>query len=120
MFKLEKKSVRAGKRNEQGSEQEGNHGGIHLKVLPVNGSPHIKGCTYTALCEVKDALEKEGFQADHFWIGNKPLTGCIGCGWCMKNGRCHYDDSVNRFLETAKDYDGFVFGAPGPRRRWRN
>jgi multimeric flavodoxin WrbA len=83
-----------------------------MKVLLVNGSPHQKGCTYTALCEVQRALEKEGVEADHFWIGNKPLTGCIGCGFCMKNGRCHYDDSVNRFLDLAKDYDGFVFGAP--------
>lgn len=72
----------------------------------------MKGCTYTALCEVGAALEKEGIKADHFWIGNKPLTGCIGCGYCMKNGKCHYDDSVNRFLDLAKDYDGFVFGAP--------
>ncbi|MGI6117242.1 MAG: flavodoxin family protein [Bilifractor sp.] len=83
-----------------------------MKVLLVNGSPHRKGCTYTALCEVGAALEKEGIEADPFWIGNKPLTGCIGCGYCMKNGRCHYDDSVNRFLDLAKDYDGFVFGAP--------
>lgn len=83
-----------------------------MKVLLVNGSPHNKGCTYTALCEVGNALEKEGVQADHFWIGNKPLTGCIGCGWCSKNGKCHYDDTVNQFLDLAQDYDGFVFGAP--------
>jgi multimeric flavodoxin WrbA len=83
-----------------------------MKVLLVNGSPHEKGCTYTALCEVGAALDKEGIEADHFWIGNKPLAGCIGCGYCMKNGRCRYDDSVNRFLDLAKDHDGFVFGAP--------
>ena len=45
-------------------------------------------------------------------LGNQPLTGCIGCGACGKTGRCRYDDQVNVFLETAKDYDGFVFGAP--------
>lgn len=83
-----------------------------MKVLLVNGSPHKNGCTYTALAAAGAELQKEVIAADNFWIGNKPLTGCIGCGWCMKNGRCHYDDTVNEFLDLAKDYDGFIFGAP--------
>ena len=49
---------------------------------------------------------------DWFWIGNRPLTGCLGCGYCATHGACHYQDRVNEFLEAAKDYDGFVFGAP--------
>nr|WP_300303687.1 flavodoxin family protein [uncultured Anaerostipes sp.] len=34
-----------------------------------------------------------------------------GCGYCAKNGRCHYDDKVNEFVHIAGKYDGFVFGA---------
>lgn len=83
-----------------------------MKVLLVNGSPHEKGCTYTALCEVRDALEKENIEAEIFWIENKPLTGCIGCGYCAKKQSCRYDDRVNDFLAAAKEYDGFVFGVP--------
>ena len=83
-----------------------------MKVLLVNGSPHKKGCTAAALQEVGKALAQEGILSDFFWIGNQPLTGCIGCGYCAKTGKCRYDDRVNAFLEAAKDYDGFVFGAP--------
>lgn len=83
-----------------------------MKVLFVNGSPNKKGCTYTALNIIKESLEKEAIEADIFWIRNKPLTGCIGCGYCAKAGKCRYDDTVNEFLEIAKDYDGFVFGVP--------
>ena len=32
--------------------------GMDMKVLLLNGSPHEKGCTYTALCEVAGGLEK--------------------------------------------------------------
>ena len=32
-----------------------------MKVLLVNGSPHKKGCTYTALCEVSSALNEKHF-----------------------------------------------------------
>lgn len=48
-----------------------------MKVLLVNGSPHKNGCTYTALCEVSSALNENGISTDIFWIGNKPISGCI-------------------------------------------
>lgn len=83
-----------------------------MKVLLINGSPHREGCTYTALCEVADALNKEEVGADLFWIGSKPIGGCIACKSCVTKGVCAFDDKVNEFLDLAGDYDGFVFGTP--------
>lgn len=83
-----------------------------MKVLLVNGSPHEKGCTYTALCEVKKALEANGVEAEIFRIGKKPIAGCLGCGACAKLGRCVTEDIVAEFIEKAKAADGFVFGSP--------
>ena len=83
-----------------------------MKVLLVNGSPHEKGCTYTALQEVADTLEKEGMGTEFFWIGNKPLSGCIDCRTCMERKKCVFEDKVNEFLAIAKDSDGFIFGTP--------
>lgn len=83
-----------------------------MKVLLVNGSPHKEGCTYTALTEVGAALNQSGIDTDVFWIGNKPLSGCIACKSCIQKNRCVFDDTVNEFLELAGDYDGFVFGTP--------
>lgn len=83
-----------------------------MKVILVNGSPHKKGCTYTALSEAAKILEKAGIDTEIFWIGIKPLAGCTACGTCAKNGRCMFDDTVNEFLDLAKDADGFVFGSP--------
>ena len=83
-----------------------------MKVLLVNGSPHAKGCTYTALCEVAAALEKQGIETELFQIGTKPVSGCLGCGACIKTGKCVVDDVVNEFVEKAKAAAGFVFGSP--------
>ncbi|VBB08620.1 nadph-dependent fmn reductase [Lucifera butyrica] len=83
-----------------------------MKVLLVNGSPHEKGCTYTALMEVADTLEREGIEADFFWVGNKPLSGCIACKSCAEKKKCVFDDRVNDFLAIAASADGFVFGSP--------
>ena len=83
-----------------------------MKVLLVNGSPHKEGCTYTALAEVGNALNQSGIDTDVFWIGSKPLSGCIACKSCIQKNRCVFDDAVNDFLELARDYDGFIFGTP--------
>mgnify|MGYP002626963782 CR=1 FL=1 len=83
-----------------------------MKVLLVNGSPNKNGCTYTALSEVGAALNKNGVDTEIFWIGKKPLSGCIACGKCTELGRCVFNDIVNEFTELAKDADGFVFGSP--------
>lgn len=83
-----------------------------MKVLLVNGSPHEKGCTYTALSEVARTLNQQGVKVDIFWLGSKPISGCIGCGACTKLGKCYMRDQVNEFLEKASDADGFVFGSP--------
>lgn len=83
-----------------------------MKVLMINGGPHEKGCTYTALKEVADTLTKDGIDSEIVWIGNKPVGGCIACKACVKKGQCTFDDIVNEVREKAYTADGFIFGTP--------
>lgn len=78
----------------------------------VNGSPHHEGCTYTALQEVARALNADGIETKNFWIGIRPISGCLSCGNCRDAEHCAIDDIVNVFIDEAKDCDAFVFGAP--------
>lgn len=83
-----------------------------MKVLLVNGSPHKEGCTYTALTEAASALKEEGTGSEIYWIGNKPIGGCIGCYQCGAKKQCVFDDQVNEFTQKALEFDGFIFGSP--------
>ena len=83
-----------------------------MKVLLINGSPHKNGSTNRALGEVAATLNKNGIETEIFWIGNRPLSGCIACKTCAKTGKCVFDDSVNQCREKALESDGFVFGTP--------
>ena len=83
-----------------------------MKVLLVNGGPHKTGCTNRALQEVASALNKEGIETEIFWIGNKPVGGCIACKKCVQTGSCVFDDVVNQFRKKAYEADGFIFGTP--------
>ena len=83
-----------------------------MKVMLVNGSPHKAGSTSRALEEVARTLASEGVETEIFWIGARPVGGCVACGGCAKLGRCAFDDVVNEFRPKAAEADGFVFGAP--------
>lgn len=86
---------------------------VHMKVVLVNGSPHKKGCTFTALSEVASTLEKEGIETQIFHIGNKMVHGCIACNKCSELGKCIFNDDVaNELSELMQDADGIVVGSP--------
>ena len=69
-----------------------------MKVLLVNGSPHKNGCTNCALEEVAKVLSDEGLETEIYWVGAKPVGGCMGCFQCEKLKKCVLD--------------GFIFGSP--------
>ena len=83
-----------------------------MKVLLINGSPRREGCTHTALAEIAAELEKQGIEAQEFWIGPAPAGGCLGCGGCAKTGRCVQKDKVNEALELLDGVDGLIVGSP--------
>lgn len=83
-----------------------------MKVLLLNGSPHERGCTYTALSEVAGALEACGVQTEILWLGQSATIGCTGCGACRQLGKCVHDDVVNIAAEKARSCDGLVVGSP--------
>lgn len=83
-----------------------------MKVMLVNGSPHHEGCTYTALQEVAKALKADGIETKYFWLGIRPISGCLSCGVCSREGYCSLNDIVNIFINESCDCDAFVFGAP--------
>ena len=83
-----------------------------MKVLLINGSPHAKGCTYTALNEVAASLQKEGIETELMHIGNQAIRGCMSCGGCRKSGKCVFDDAVNEAALKFEQADGLVIGSP--------
>ncbi len=84
-----------------------------MKVLMINGSPHEKGCTYTALGEIASALHTYGAEYEIVHIGSSVVHGCKACKACASSGKCAYDDDiVNAIIEKAQEADGFVFGSP--------
>lgn len=83
-----------------------------MKVLLINGSPHSKGCTYTALEHVAIGLNEYDIDTEIVQIGHLPIRGCIACGQCSTLGKCVFDDAVNEIAKKFEEADGIVVGSP--------
>ena len=83
-----------------------------MKVLILNGSARMKGCTSRSLKEVSDTLEREGIDTETIVVGNKEIRGCISCNSCKTKGECVFDDLVNEIAPKFEEADGIVIGTP--------
>lgn len=83
-----------------------------MKVLVINGSPHLNGCTARALSEVEKTLNDNGVDTEQINVGNKDVRGCIGCYYCRQHGKCVFNDIVNEIAPKFAEADGIVVGTP--------
>lgn len=70
-----------------------------MKVLLINGSRKVNGCTYTALTEIAKELTERGIESEIFNAGNKVLNGEL-------------NEAVKEAAELVKEADGIVVGSP--------
>ncbi len=82
------------------------------KILLLNGSPHLHGCTATALDEMVNVFNEEGIETELFQVGNKDIRGCISCNRCGEIRKCVFDDLVNTVAPVFEEADGLVVGSP--------
>ena len=83
-----------------------------MKVLVINGSPHINGCTDRGLREAEQTLKENGIEIERLNVGNKDIRGCIGCNFCRTHGKCVFNDIVNEAAPKLKEADGVLIGTP--------
>ncbi len=83
-----------------------------MKVLLINGSPHVQGNTAFALSQMEEIFHQAGVETEIIQVGSQAIRGCIGCASCYKTGKCVFDDLVNETAEKLRAADGLVIGSP--------
>lgn len=83
-----------------------------MKILMLNGSPRANGNTAIALNEMKTIFAAEEIETEIVQIGSQAIRGCIACGYCFDNGKCVFDDMVNRLASLFEESDGLVVASP--------
>lgn len=85
---------------------------IFTKILMINGSPHPRGCTYTALHEMERVLRAAGAEVQILTVGAEQMGGCVACGGCRATGRCVRGGLVNDAIDAMETADALVLASP--------
>ena len=83
-----------------------------MKILMISGSPHPRGCTYTALHEMERVLQAAGAETQILTVGAEQVGGCIACGGCSATGRCVRGGPVNDAIDAMETADALVLASP--------
>ena len=83
-----------------------------MKVLIINGSPHLNGNCSKLIDEMVNIFEQEGIEIENYQIGGKNIRGCIACGHCYEAHECVFKDDVNQLAKIFNDSDGLVVVSP--------
>lgn len=84
-----------------------------MKILIINGSNRKSGATALILNELSQLLKKkENMDVHYIDVSNLHLKYCVGCGKCYKNGKCVFDDDIEKLSVEISNADGIVLGSP--------
>ena len=84
-----------------------------MKVLILNGSPHLKGNCRQLINEMINVFTSLDVQTDVVEVGTISGRGCIACGYChTHDDGCVLKDAVNDTNKLFKEADGLVIVSP--------
>lgn len=87
-----------------------------MKVLALNGSPHLRGNTYTLMQIVIQELRQAGITVEFVQLAKIKLDPCRACFKCAKNKNMLCggikDDNLNELMPRIIEADGILLGSP--------
>ena len=82
-----------------------------MKILLLNGSPHVQGTTKRALLECRMELSRLDDDPILYDIGPDARHSCISCGACSRSQGCAYSD-IDELISLFSECNGYIIGTP--------
>jgi multimeric flavodoxin WrbA len=83
-----------------------------MKVLIINSSPRLDGNSSILINEIEKVFNENEIEYETLAIGNKNIRGCAACNYCGDNGKCVFNDDVNKANAILKESDGLILVSP--------
>ena len=84
-----------------------------MKIIILNGSHRKNGATALILNEMYQKLETyPNVEVQYYNIADFNLKYCIGCCKCYRNGKCIFNDDIEKLSENIETADGIIIGSP--------
>ena len=84
-----------------------------MKIIILNGSHRKNGATALILHEMYQRLKTyPNVEIQFYNVADFNLNYCVGCCKCYKNGKCIFNDDIEKLSENIETADGIIIGSP--------
>lgn len=84
-----------------------------MKIIIINGSHRKNGATASILYEMVQKMKTyPNVEIQSYNVADLNLKYCVGCCKCYKNGKCIFNDDIEKLSEDIETADGIIIGSP--------
>ena len=83
-----------------------------MKILVLNGSPHLNGATSDMVGAFSQGAEEAGHEVETINVAHKIINGCMACEYCREKGVCCQGDDMQAIYREILSSDMVVFASP--------
>lgn len=85
-----------------------------MKILILNGSPHLNGSTSDMVKSFARGAQEAGHTVTEINVAHKNIRGCMGCEYCheKEKGVCVQKDDMQKIYPEILSSDMIVFASP--------
>ncbi|MBE6994166.1 MAG: flavodoxin family protein [Ruminococcaceae bacterium] len=85
-----------------------------MKILVLNGSPHVSGPTSDMVGAFADGAREAGHEVNIYDVTRMNVKGCMACEYCHTKGegRCAIQDDMQQLYPEFLSSDMIVFASP--------
>lgn len=85
-----------------------------MKIVVLNGSPHLNGPTSDMVEAFKEGAESAGHTVNAINVAHRNIRGCMACEYCRQKdkGVCAQNDDMQEIYPEILSSDMVVFASP--------
>ena len=85
-----------------------------MKILVLNGSPHLNGATSDMVNAFAQGAKEAGHEVEIINVAHKNIHGCMACEYCREKeqGICCQKDDMQAIYPEILSSDMVVFASP--------
>ena len=85
-----------------------------MKILVLNGSPHMNGATSDMVSSFSSGAAEAGHKVQIINVAHKKIGGCMACEYCheKEKGVCVQKDDMQAIYPEILSADMLVFASP--------
>jgi len=83
-----------------------------MNILGISGTPRKGGNSEVLLEASLEPFYNKNWNVSKILLSENTINPCIGCDFCVKNGRCNINDDMDKIYAAYENFDAVIISSP--------